>query len=252
MPTKTKVILASLILSIITASALIINKSKTKVLKQEDSFIYKIKYTDSIAQEEIIHMDYIVFDNYLFEQNITDNTYEYKTISKSTGEIVLDSVEHTKTLNGYYLSSIDEKNIWSFDTAGKFIKKIPLKEKTSGFNFKEDPSGLKQYINQFKEVGDTIVEGQKRKLVVLNLDFESEQAVYTATLDTSLYGRLALHPLCPVLDQKFKGICLSLDTKITKNQKDYYLKSRIQLLDSLSQSDKDWIAYFRNDFLKKL
>lgn len=252
MPTKTKVILTSLILFIIASSAFIINKNKTKVLKPEDSSIYKIKYTDSIAQEEIIHMDYIVFDNYLFEQIITDNTFEYKSISNSTGEIVLDSVEHRKTLNGYYLSSLDGKNTWLFDTAGKFINKIPLKEKTSGFNFKEDPLGLKQYINQFKEVGDTLVEGQKRKLVVLNLDFESEQAVYKATLDESLYGRLAIHPLCPVIDQKFQSICLSLDTKITKNQKDYYLKSRIQLIDSLSQSDKNWIAYFRNDFLKKL
>ena len=50
MPTKTKVILTSLILFIIASSAFIINKNKTKVLKPEDSSIYKIKYTDYIAK----------------------------------------------------------------------------------------------------------------------------------------------------------------------------------------------------------
>ena len=185
--------------------------------------------------------DTIIIEPYLIKQNhIKMNVYH-----DQKKEIDTENSFSSDSLAGYFVSSVNTNKAYTFDAKHNFIKEIPRSDKKNGFLFERNISPIAPFIADFKLSGDTMVEGQTRKLLRLLKNKDGVETEYRITMDQLMFNKINIHPISEDLDLKFKGTCMSLE--ILSKYKNEQSKVQIfcKVSHDLSSNDQNIISYFK-------
>lgn len=148
------------------------------------------------------------------------------------------------SLISYYLTDYNLRQTFEFDTLRNFKKAVKIDEKMCCIRFSYLEKENLNRASNFQELKDTIVSGEKRKLVVYNEVIMDNEYLLKATISQDKKYKNTFHLINKELGKKYGGICLSLEVFHPSNLNEAITKIEVYVNQDLNKKELDFINFF--------
>lgn len=166
-------------------------------------------YLDDVLNAKIGNV--IVFDQYLFEKAQTVHSLTSADMDKEGKIINEKSIVPYFTLDSFALTNVKTNTCFMFgtDSINPVLRsRIHVSQKKVGLQLKDNLEDLIPYINGVTFVKDTLIKGDKFKLLVSDQNNNPKgikKIIFY--LNTNMID-FPFHPMSKTLDEKFGGVIL--------------------------------------------
>lgn len=166
-------------------------------------------YLDNVLNAKVGNV--VVYDQYLFENVRTIHFPINPVVNKESKNTNEKNVEQYITIDGFVLTNMETDTCFMFsaDSIHPVVKsKLPVSLKKTGLILKDNLDDLKPYIDGVTCMKDTVIDGDKFKLLVSdqkNNPKSIKKIIFY--LNTNMID-FPFHPMSKTLDEKFGGVIL--------------------------------------------
>lgn len=210
----------------------------------------KIEEVVPYSLRVVSNMGYVPFDRTILVkgQLFIEPNIIFQTRSKM---VVLEDLttETVRThsydsLISYYLTDFNLRQTFEFDTLRNFKKAVKIEEKKCCIRFSYLEKENLNRASNFQELKDTIVSGEKRKLVVYNDVIMDNEYLLKATISQDKKYKNTFHLINKELGKKYGGIGLSLEVFHPSNLNEAITKIEVYVNQDLNKKELDFINFF--------
>lgn len=160
---------------------------------------------------ELLMIDSLVIQKNILNASTTNIQLGDGNEFKEVGSTSKDS------LIGYFLTDYVTKKTYKFDANKKFVEIVNNKKELSALMFLKTDSAIASLAPKYVLKGDTLLNGQKCKIVVYEPKEKEDSISQKAYLAERIKNEKFLNVLANSLEQRFNGTCVAIEFHDIKN-----------------------------------